>query len=410
MSPRIVRCRLDNASDRALKRVSFSASDGKWTQEPPTTIGSKGHGEWAIESTDWNGGADGGVDYADAALEIVLHVSWENPFCGSNRCEIAAEPDREPVGMSSSISDEHEADAAFRYWGVEKPTPPRPPSQGDAPNGAHSGSAPPETTTTLSPPEVTPNECKYLEAWDNDGVLDKKYDDAELILDRLRSPDVFVSRVMEVSHALRRGKAEEPAHQHDLTILGRNIFLFMPPNGPPKGMWLPDADMTAKALACLPDSALDGIANVILTPYANLGFDASVGHEVEHPNDVAWTVASERTIWYHARDTAKTQGDLDWVFMHEGGHVSSYAFRTGDLYFSASTDWRNAMGADQALGTSGVSQYGDNSPEEDYAESVLMYAMTVGTSCEKTARRRFPNRYDVLAKQYAGQFIRRNGS
>ena len=236
----------------------------------------------------------------------------------------------------------------------------------------------------------TPPECKYLQTWDADrGPNGPGYDAAENTIGRFRSTDATVSAPASTEYQFRSDKPPEPALKYHAHVRGRDVVILSPASGAPAGTWLPTADNVAASLASLPDSALDGTKTVVVTPYPLLNPDGT-----EDPTALAWTDQGDGRITYGTRDKPKSQGDLDWVFMHEGGHI-----------VGSPDNWAAVMKSDG----DGVSKYGDSNSAEDYAESVLMYAMTVGTICEGTARRLFPNRYAALDQRYAGQFVRRGG-
>jgi hypothetical protein len=47
-----------------------------------------------------------------------------------------------------------------------------------------------------------------------------------------------------------------------------------------------------------------------------------------------------------------------------------------------------------------VSNYGANDVKEDFAEAVLLFALTKGTPCEAAARATFPGRYAILDRMF----------
>ena len=399
-----VKCYLLNVSDYTLTLHAPSLQlNGKWSVNggtalaPPATIAPWEYGQWQSENDGLWQGTNGNAVYIVEGTNASINCYWTNPAAGANDC--SATVNGTPGDGTATISHRDDAQASFTYTAkAQQPAPGAPvPSQGQPSADTLPLNAPPEKPTLGAPPEITPDECQYLLDWDSEPDTLPKYDEAAKNLARLRASDLSVLDPVNTKIKFREDEPPEDAHQYQVKVRGRTITVYEPANGAPAKQWLPGVkDMVAPALSCLPTSALDGLEKVILTPYPLIGF----------PTAVAWTLASLKTIYYCCRDRAHLQGDIDWAIVHEGGHIVSHALRTGDIEFHAGPAWKKAMDDDRAIGTSGVSQYGDSDGkgQEDYAESALMYALTVDTKCERTARKRFPNRYAILEKQYAGQF------
>ncbi len=247
---------------------------------------------------------------------------------------------------------------------------------------------------------VTPPECAYLEKWDRIPSSDPLYDASAKGLSRFRAP-YRLDPPRRGSYQFYRRASPEPVSEYDVTVRGHKVTIIAPVDPLPRGAVLPTPEQVAAAVSLWPDSALFGVDTVVLSP------TQPVGHET----DVAYTVAAERRVGFCARNPndgaggIKT-GDVDWAMVHEGGHVTSGAVPS----LVDQSEWDLAMRADWALSGRGLSLYGDKSPTEDYAEGVLLYALTVNTPCEGTARRLFPHRYAMLERHYAGSFPSRGGT
>ena len=87
---------------------------------------------------------------------------------------------------------------------------------------------------------------------------------------------------------------------------------------------------------------------------------------------------------------------------HEIGHQIDRALGNG-TYYSLGTDWMAATAADKLLtGKDAVTKYGENSPKEDFAESIMLSQMRLDEL------KKFPNRY-MLLKGLLGKIVKRIG-
>jgi hypothetical protein len=77
-----------NHSDKTLTLNRAELAHGRWTKEPPRTIGSQQQAEWASESDGFLTGTEGRATYhlhGNSHAKIELH--WDNPFVGSDSYE-----------------------------------------------------------------------------------------------------------------------------------------------------------------------------------------------------------------------------------------------------------------------------------------------------------------------------------
>lgn len=239
---------------------------------------------------------------------------------------------------------------------------------------------------TNGQPLVIPEECKYLE---RDCPLDFSTPErlADMMrveggLDRLRSPSPLTP-LGEVTHTFNNGQ-EACANAYS-TAIRKHRVKILEPSSRPADVWLPDAQSIAMALATLSDQQLRNIATVVIEP-------SPFG---DNPTAVACSDLHVPVIHYFPRSEPHPQGDLDWVFQHEGAHRYQV-----ELGHRAKKDWSAAIAKDQRS----ISSYGDTNHVEDFAEAVLLYAMTKGTPCEETARAFFPARFKILDRLFPKGF------
>lgn len=97
------------------------------------------------------------------------------------------------------------------------------------------------------------------------------------------------------------------------------------------------------------------------------------------------------TIWQNTYEDW-INNDIDYVLLHEGGHVLDY----GNQFISLSEAWSNAILADSVLGYKYVTEYGKTDVMEDFAESVAMYY-----THKEQFKKAFPNRTDIIERLIA---------
>ncbi len=151
---------------------------------------------------------------------------------------------------------------------------------------------------------------------------------------------------------------------------------------------LPSTSQVASSLGAIPSEQLNYVHSVVVSPNRS-------------PSDAYW----EKTYNipdFRSEADAGADGNVhfypipkdvdmipDETVVHESGHSFSKTIWPNDSDWNG---WRDAMKAD---GRS-VSKYADSSKDEDFSESLVMYTLSHGTSCEATARALFPHRYAKL--------------
>lgn len=189
----------------------------------------------------------------------------------------------------------------------------------------------------------------------------------------------------------------EPVDVYDIVIRGHHVKVMIPRNVSsasgggvmtPSGRWLPGPSMVAASLATLSDEQLKGVHTVAVSPH-------------DYPDDLsvaAGAAYGQGVITYYPRGEAHPQSDIDWAMAHEGAHAVSaglgWTTEAGKQKPPSQIAWEDAILKDARK----ISDYGRTNIMEDFAEAVLMYAMTKGTPCEATARALFPNRYAEMDK------------
>jgi hypothetical protein len=91
--------------------------------------------------------------------------------------------------------------------------------------------------------------------------------------------------------------------------------------------------------------------------------------------------------------------DLDYLgqaMRHEIGHGVDRTHGENGNWFSGLQEWQNAMEKDKELsGAKSVTEYGENSPKEDFADSIMKY---FGSSLEFESA--FPNRASAIERLF----------
>lgn len=241
-----------------------------------------------------------------------------------------------------------------------------------------------------------PPDCMYL--WKGLGSVPTRGDPAEG-LNELRDP-FKLSPPRRDQFTFRDREDIQPVRVYLVEIRGHTIEIIEPVGGtpapgggwmlPPAGVWVPDARMVAAGLATLSDEQLSRIRRTVISP-----------HHRPPPGGAAAADArgDESLVTFFPRADPHPQSDIDWTLAHEGAHAMSHGWWAGDPPKGRTAEgkaWDAAMQADAR----GVSRYGNTNAQEDFAEAVLMYAMTKGTPCEATARALFPARYAFLDRLF----------
>jgi hypothetical protein len=151
-------------------------------------------------------------------------------------------------------------------------------------------------------------------------------------------------------------------------------------------------DQIAKGLAALPEASLALVHSVTAQPATN-PLDAHWAEVYHHPGFRSYMtagVAGDVTIY--PSSTAVGQGALNGSLIHETGHTLSMR-RFGPQNTAGKwVEWNSAAKADGLH----VSSYAQNSPDEDFAETLELYQLSLGTPQGADARKLFPARFALL--------------
>lgn len=131
-----------------------------------------------------------------------------------------------------------------------------------------------------------------------------------------------------------------------------------------------------------------------------------------NPNDKYWRkqyknfthsyATSGAAITFYRHDRPHDGPYFREAMSHEIGHQIDRTLGNG-TYYSLGTEWMAATAADKVLtGKDAVTTYGENSPKEDFAESIMLSQMRLDEL------KKFPNRY-MLLKGLLGKIVKRIG-
>ncbi|MEL7368745.1 MAG: hypothetical protein AAFN74_07530 [Myxococcota bacterium] len=237
-------------------------------------------------------------------------------------------------------------------------------------------------------------------------------------------------------HAFRSGTAD--ALRYDVTIGDKTIAVMAPVEVQEQidgetGK-LPSVERLAESLASLPSELLEHVDEINLNPSRNPddGFWEGVYGEPREEGDDAsaesfeqWAArykyarlgppatggfrsfatasADKNKIDFYPFDRALGKNELASTLTHEIGHLYSLdewgydgAFETDEVVSEGWENWQSAMERDVWT----PSQYGQNSPAEDFSESLELYWAVVGTSKEDDNRLIMPTRFALLDKMF----------
>jgi len=157
-----------------------------------------------------------------------------------------------------------------------------------------------------------------------------------------------------------------------VTIDGKQIRIVREDGAAPNGTILPTDAEVAASLATLPKDYLDGVDTVVITP-------TQLKNEQGEATTVPADYGAKEVYLYPRSPTVagrpRTQGDLNWQMVHEVAH----GYDEGKLIDDAA--WNAAVAADRKFPSDYARRtYADGGgTAEDYAESVVMYALVRGT-------------------------------
>ncbi len=230
-----------------------------------------------------------------------------------------------------------------------------------------------------------PKECPYL---------DKPYtvESSKANFDRIRKP-ATLSKPKDIKYKFPGDAAEQDAMEYEVDVNGRKKKLIMPKK-PPANKSLPTPEQLAAAMGTVPGPQLDKIPQVVASPNPNPS-DQYWATQYNIPNFSSAATGGTSGVTFYPQDSW-SQEFTDSTMIHEGGHSYSKNLWSDN---DKKTAWETAMRGD---GKS-PSKYADSSTDEDFSESLVMYALSKGTTCEATAKQLYPNRYKAMDELFSAK-------
>lgn len=103
----------------------------------------------------------------------------------------------------------------------------------------------------------------------------------------------------------------------------------------------------------------------------------------------AYATAEEYVItFWRNNGSVLPKSRIREILLHEGGHLLDILH--GNI--SVKAKWLKAINADNNINERTITEYGENNPQEDFAESIMIY-YTYGS---KEFAKNYPNRYGIL--------------
>jgi uncharacterized Zn-binding protein involved in type VI secretion len=199
-----------------------------------------------------------------------------------------------------------------------------------------------------------------------------------------------------------------PATAYQVDVGDRKVTVVVEDGTATPGKLQPTPQQVAESLALMPPGYLDSVDKVVISPAPKRSLkkdgtfeDSSVPADYRKKEVYLYPRDPNLPTSYGSRP--RTQGDLDWQLLHEVAHGFDEKSVTGP----DEAAWANAMTADGKFPSAYArTQYAENGNRaEDFAESVVMYALVRGTPCEAPARQMFPARF-VLLDRFHGQHFK----
>jgi WXG100 family type VII secretion target len=205
-----------------------------------------------------------------------------------------------------------------------------------------------------------------------------------------------VSPPQEVSnHSFRSGAAD--ALRYDVQIGDRNIAVFAPKTPDASQGHIHSVEEIAKGLAALPEQSRNLVTQVNVDPAQNPD-DAYWAQEYNTPNFRSYmTAGASGAVDVYPTSNPIGQDYLDGTMIHETGHILSQQ-SWGAESDARWNDWKAAVRSDGAV----VSKYAQNSPGEDFSETLLHYYQVQGTPQAAEARSQMPARFRIIDDMLAG--------
>lgn len=192
--------------------------------------------------------------------------------------------------------------------------------------------------------------------------------------------------------AEERHSSEVAMQQHSLQIQGHSLDVLLPASDQAD---LPTLDEVQQALAAMPPQLLQHLKQVVVSPQP-YRFEMPNG-EMRSANMTAHS-EGKITVYPHKRDAE----NLVSTFLHELGHIQTFAHWSADQKHPGWQRWQAAMQADGIAASEYARSNASEPGVEDFAESTVAYYSSLGTPAHEEYRQLFPARFallDELARQ-----------
>jgi hypothetical protein len=196
--------------------------------------------------------------------------------------------------------------------------------------------------------------------------------------------------VNELSYGFQSGAG--PATRYDVAVGSKTVPVRI--GALPEGSPLIQATIQdiAKALATVPAESLEFVKGVDVDPGQNPD-DAYWATTYNTPGFRSYMVSGpDGRISVFPQDESIPQEYVDSSLIHETGHV----FSLGTWGTTHDSEGWKRWGAAADNDDSHVSNYARDSIDEDFAETVTLYAEVKGTPEEANARKLYSNRFDII--------------
>ena len=144
----------------------------------------------------------------------------------------------------------------------------------------------------------------------------------------------------------------------------------------------------------LPSEVRSHVNEVTLLDYVNPKDDYWREQYTDFSSSIA-TGGGGKITFYQNADSTNIHDDkyVRDLYIHEAAHSMDRKFAPeGDTYFSNSSSWANAVESDRGIsGLTSPTEYGNNSPLEDFAESLAAYYRD-----PNGFKQEFPNRFAAI--------------
>ncbi|MBF2054316.1 MAG: hypothetical protein IGS03_12765 [Candidatus Sericytochromatia bacterium] len=183
-----------------------------------------------------------------------------------------------------------------------------------------------------------------------------------------------------------RQSSEVAMQQHQLQIQGHSLEVLLPASAQAD---LPSLSEVQQALAAMPPQLLQHLKQVVVTPQP---------YRFEMPNgdmrSANMTAHSDGkiTVYPHPRDAE----NLASTFLHELGHIQTFAHWSADMQHPGWQRWQAAMQADGIAPSEYARSNASEPGVEDFAESTVAYYSSLGSPAHEEYRQLFPARFALL--------------